>query len=175
MSLVAAAILLVGACGGGSHAASSATRSDAETTSASSSAPPLTVDAYVALARTICNAGQQQVYDEVSTVLHYAQFPDEFPSDSFVQFHRQTHTIGVDVIAKLREIPVPSGDDARRDSDLAVMGSAVKFASAAGRAAAENDKAAYSRLVSAPAPHRQTDGLLPAECLYLSLGPGAGR
>jgi hypothetical protein len=152
----------------------SAAGSIVPTRSASSTATPLTVDSYVAQARAICDAGQQKVYDEITTVLHGVVYPNTFPSDAFVRFYQYTHGIGLDVIAQLHGLAVPAGDEARRDGDLAVMGSAVGFTAAAARAAAGNDEAPYGRLVSRKAPSRPPKQLLPPECLYLSLGPARG-
>jgi hypothetical protein len=153
LGAAAAALLLVAACGGAKQ-------------------KPMTTDAYVAAAQRICDDGQQKVYAAQTSELKGAS--DTFPSPALVSFYQKTHAFGLDVIAQLRSLPVPAGQEQRRDADLALIGSQIDFTAAAG-AAAGSDQAAYRRAVAGKRPAPQPNPLLPPACLNLSLGPGAGN
>jgi hypothetical protein len=126
-------------------------------------------------AARICRDGQQQVYHAVATVLHGDVYPSSFPSAEFASFYQKTAQIGANAVARLRQLPIPSGQQAQMTSDLASLTSTVKWARAVGRAAARRDETTYRELVNAPAPGLTTPSLLPAECLELSLGPVVGE
>jgi hypothetical protein len=101
-------------------------------------------------------------------------YPRSFPSAEFASFYQKTAQIGADVVARLRQLPIPAGQETQMTSDLAFLTSMVEWTRAASRAAAQPDAASYRALVQKPAPTMLTHPVLPEECLYLFLGPGAG-
>ena len=130
---------------------------------------------FAAQAHRICGDRQQQVYQAIQTMLSGEEaYPRSFPSAKFASFYQKTAQIGADAVARLRQLPIPAGQEAQMTSDLAYLTSMVEWTRAAGRAASQPDEASYRALVQKPARTPPTHPVLPEDCLYLSLGPGAG-
>ena len=161
---------LAAGCGGASRNASPTAAGSAAVRSSS-----LVAADFAAQARRICGDGQQQVYQAIQTELNGEEaYPRSFPSAKFASFYRKTAQIGADAVARLRQLPIPAGQETQMTSELAFLTGMVEWTRAAGRAAAQPDEASYRALVQKPAPTLPTHPVLPEECLYLSLGPGAG-
>jgi hypothetical protein len=48
----------------------------------------------------------------IETVLKGEHFPRSFPSVKFASFYRQTAEIEADAVARLRQVPIPAGQQA---------------------------------------------------------------
>ena len=166
------AIVVVGLAAGCGSASKNA--SPTGTGSAPVRASSLSAADFAAQAGRICGDGQQQVYQTIETVLNGEAYPRSFPSAAFASFYQKTAQIGADAVARLRQLPIPAGQEAQMTSDLAYLTSMVEWTRAAGRAAHQPDDASYRALVQKPARTPPTHPVLPEDCLYLSLGPGAG-
>jgi hypothetical protein len=129
---------------------------------------------FAAQAGLLLRVTADPAYQAIGTVLNGETYPRGFPSAEFASFYQRTSQIGADAVARLRQLPIPAGQEAQMTSDLALLTSILEWTRAAGRAAAQPDEAAYRALVQKPAPTFPTHPVLPEECIYLSLGPGAG-
>jgi hypothetical protein len=122
----------------------------------------------------ICDRAQNRVY-ALAVQLGADGYPSSFPSPNFASFYRRAATIGEGVVAKLRRLPEPAGEQQRIAAELDLFQQGISFPESLARAAAGDDEARYHALVAGPgqveAPPPKHP-VLPEPCTFFSYGSG---